>query len=455
MANLFYVIYPSALSDPSASQIATGWPGSATASGSQTSPTVSGDVIFAAAMGLSPSTSYKVAFVWYDGTNYSNVSVSSVFTTASSGFSLSADPAVYTHTGFQASMLRLLGSGTLFESASFSYAGQLAEFVKVLSVTASSASFIVSGISASLFENSLVVASPANFTISLQNVSNFVSSQVIASPTNFSLSGISAITLKNSSVVAAPTNINLSLAPVSNLVNSQVIASAGTFTLVGIDAPTPGAALTLDATAVSLTLSGSNASTLYSRYLLSSASSFSEVGIQANLLQNRVLKSDLNTFVESGNQASVLVTRLVVASLSSFIVTGTSVNLLAIRTLQAIAGSYSFTRFDAGLAYITGSSFIYPDPSNVRFGLTYGPSFEYVGTFKFNPSVDLVSNNLILPSTYLLLKTESYTQPTASDVRKGVSFGNSQTGTAIGFRAISTASTAMFVPLTEKVGVLV
>ena len=86
---LYYVVYPSAESEPSAAQIKAGQKQSgaaATASGSETARTTTGEEVFAAAAGgLSGATSYRVALVWSDGTNDSNVVVSSAWATWNSG----------------------------------------------------------------------------------------------------------------------------------------------------------------------------------------------------------------------------------------------------------------------------------------------------------------------------------------------------------------------------------
>ncbi len=85
---LYYVVYPSALADPSAAQIKAGQDATsaaATAAGSEAAPTSSTTFTSsAAAAGLTSGTSYKVALVWSDGSSNSNVSVSSAFSTTAS-----------------------------------------------------------------------------------------------------------------------------------------------------------------------------------------------------------------------------------------------------------------------------------------------------------------------------------------------------------------------------------
>lgn len=71
MANLYFVVYPAAGSPPSVAQVKAGQDSTgsaAVASGNETARVTTGEQAFAtAASGLSPSTSYRIAFVWSDG----------------------------------------------------------------------------------------------------------------------------------------------------------------------------------------------------------------------------------------------------------------------------------------------------------------------------------------------------------------------------------------------------
>lgn len=91
MATLYYVIGPAAgWSDPSASQVKAGQlagGSAATATGSETARTTTGEQVFgSAASGLSQNTSYRVAFVWSNGSTDSSVVVSEPFATATSDY---------------------------------------------------------------------------------------------------------------------------------------------------------------------------------------------------------------------------------------------------------------------------------------------------------------------------------------------------------------------------------
>lgn len=86
MSTLYYVLYGFALGAPTAAQIKAGQNTNgvaAVASGNATGiTTTQSPYTFGAATGLTGSTSYRVSFVWSDGTNDSNVVTSDAFTTS-------------------------------------------------------------------------------------------------------------------------------------------------------------------------------------------------------------------------------------------------------------------------------------------------------------------------------------------------------------------------------------
>jgi len=96
MATLYYVIYPAAHGVPTAAQVLAGQGptgAAATASGTETANSSAGEQVFATpASGLSGSTAYRIAFVWTDGTNTSEVATSDAWWTgASAGSSINED----------------------------------------------------------------------------------------------------------------------------------------------------------------------------------------------------------------------------------------------------------------------------------------------------------------------------------------------------------------------------
>ena len=139
MATLYYVIYTSEKADPSAAQIKTGQDalgGAATAAGNEVARTTTGVEYFTTpASGLTAGTSYKVAFVWSDGTSDSAVSVSAAWsTTATETYTYSPTGSVtfegtattlivknygYTGTGY----ISFSGSAATTSTSVYSYIG--------------------------------------------------------------------------------------------------------------------------------------------------------------------------------------------------------------------------------------------------------------------------------------------------------------------------------------------
>lgn len=99
---VFYVIYASAGSAPSAAQVKAGQDATgsaAVAHGHEVARTTTGEQVFAAATGLTAGTSYRVAFVWSDWTTDSNVAVSDAWSTTAAAIDESAsDTAAATET---------------------------------------------------------------------------------------------------------------------------------------------------------------------------------------------------------------------------------------------------------------------------------------------------------------------------------------------------------------------
>lgn len=81
MSTIYWSVYPSAQADPSIADVINGTVANAAAQGSDTAPATTGNFLDQAT-GLSPSTSYKIAAVWSDGTSESGLSVSAAIVTA-------------------------------------------------------------------------------------------------------------------------------------------------------------------------------------------------------------------------------------------------------------------------------------------------------------------------------------------------------------------------------------
>lgn len=120
---IYHVVYPSALGEPSTTQIKAGQNasgGAAVATDNDPAPASSGEYVFSAATGLSSGTSYKASFVWSNGTNDSNVVTTTAWQTTAVYDDDVADSGALTDAA--AAMMLLVGSasdsGVLTDTAS-------------------------------------------------------------------------------------------------------------------------------------------------------------------------------------------------------------------------------------------------------------------------------------------------------------------------------------------------
>lgn len=133
---LYHVIYPAAMSEPSATQIKAGQNasgGAATASGNAAASLAGGEYIFDVASGLSAATSYKASFVWSDGTENSNVVTSAAFGTDNTG-----------------TLSQSIGTITVSGAGTISIAGTLSQSIGTVSLSATGVTVVVGTLSQSI-----------------------------------------------------------------------------------------------------------------------------------------------------------------------------------------------------------------------------------------------------------------------------------------------------------------
>jgi hypothetical protein len=96
-------------------------------------------------------------------------------------------------------------------------------------------------------------------------------------------------------------------------------------------------------------------------------------------------------------------------------------------------------------------AYTYPLPQYVRSGLTYGPTAsEYVGTFKFNKSIDAFVGFPVDPVSFIIaMLPEAKVTLNPEDVKFGITFGNNETGNSIGYLSINTTTARIAKPITE------
>lgn len=218
MSTLYYVLYGSALGAPSAAQIKVGQNVNgvaAIASGNATSiTTTQSPYTFGAATGLTGSTSYKVSFVWSDGTDDSNVVTSDAFTTSAdiqSGAGASTGVATASATG--ASTAASAGSSTGAGTAAGAGAATTA------SAGSASGSATVSGVGQAVVQDSGAGSSSGSSTASGVGASNAAASG--------SASGTSTASAVGEALAAGSAAGSASGTSTASAVGASIAAAAG------------------------------------------------------------------------------------------------------------------------------------------------------------------------------------------------------------------------------------
>jgi len=327
---LYYVIYPSAQSAPSAAQIKAGQNSSgasATASGWELARETTGEQIFAsAASGLTAGTSYRVAFVWSDGTGDSNVVVSDAFSTTASATTMDA------------------------AAGSFSTTGAAAELVQRYRVNAESGTFSTSGAAASLYERKLLNAESTTFSTTGAAASLYERKRLNAEVGSYSTTGAAASFYERKKLNAEVGTYSTTGAAASLYERKRLNAEAGSYSTTGADATLNEiTVLTLNAEVGSYSTVGADASFYERKRLNAEAGTYSTVGADASLVQRFRLNAESTTYATTGAAASLYQIYRVNAEAGAYSSAGAAATLLFNQLINAQAGTYTTTGSDATL----------------------------------------------------------------------------------------------------------
>jgi hypothetical protein len=217
-----------------------------------------------------------------------------------------------------------------------------------------------------------------------------------AQPGSFTLTGADATLLRTWNFDAQPGGFTLT-GQAAELTytpaqNAEIDAQPGTFTWSGQDA-TLQIARALNAAAGSLTLTGATATLLRTLKLDAQAAAFALTGQAADLIYGQPdpsLNAQPGTFSLTGQSAALSRSYVLNAQAGALAdapyadpdyvgpgyVGGVDAALNVGRALNAAAGTFNL----AGLAATLTLGSIYPDPADVRAGVSFGPGGIYVGT---------------------------------------------------------------------------
>lgn len=334
---IYAVVYPSSLSAPSVAQIKLGQnvngnPATWASSVSAPSATTTYDWP-SLATGLTAGTSYKVSFVWSDGTADSAPETSSAFTTTGGGaFELDASAGAYAAVGAAADV----AAERSVEATAGSYAvtGSASDVVAERSVEAQSGGYSLTGASAELvgpaagFELE-ALAGAYSATGAIADVA--AQREIEASPGAYALAGANA-DVSAGREVDAVSGVYVATGAGANVdAQREIEASPGTYSLAGASAELigPAPAFELEALAGSYAATGAAAEAVADRFLDAQPGNYVLSGTAADLQASRALEAQPGAYNLSGADADL--------------------NIAGLFALNAEPGAYLSSGADAGL----------------------------------------------------------------------------------------------------------
>jgi hypothetical protein len=280
---------------------------------------------------------------------YSSTSVSTV---------LVADSGSYSLTGAAATAART----TTADSGSYNLTGASAELLKALNLSADSGSYSLTGATATAART--ITAASGSYNLTGSDAALNKALALSADSGAYNLTGASAELSKTS--------------------GKTLSADSGSYSLVGSDA-TLNRTRSLSADSGSYNLTGSSAELNIGRSLSADSGAYNVTGAAATLTQAKVISADAGSYALDGQAASFIRTYNLLAAAGAFNTTGSAASLLTSRSFSADSGAYSIDGAAATLTKVSASG--YPDPSDVREGVVYGPGGIYVGTLKVGGKV--------------------------------------------------------------------
>jgi hypothetical protein len=179
-------------------------------------------------------------------------------------------------------------------------------------------------------------------------------------------------------------NLTGSDAELSKTSGEALSADSGSYSLVGSDA-TLNRTRSLSADSGSYNMTGSSAELTINRSLSADSGAYDVTGAAATLTQAKIISADAGSYALDGQAATFIRTYNLLAAAGAFNTTGSDASLLTSRSFSADSGAYSIDGAAATLTKVSASG--YPDPSDVREGVVYGPGGIYVGTLKVGGKV--------------------------------------------------------------------
>lgn len=320
-------------SDPTGAQIVAGNNASnaaAQASGDVESPTTTtADVVLAnPATGLTASTAYKAAAVWYDGTDYSDVVVSAEFTTTAAGTVISAT----------------VGAAVAD--------GALASIVSLGVIAAAAGNAVAAGSDAAVVQSRHIGATAGAAVADGATAAVVLSTHIAATSGNAVADGASASLIIGSSIGAIPGSAVADGAASSIVLATHVGASAG-------DAVADGAAATIvtgaavEATAGNAVADGATAEIVATASVPATPGNAVAAGATATVSAGLVIAASPGAAVAAGADSAVVEILAVGGIPGDAAADGQAAQIFAPNVINGAAGAAVAAGADAEIAFPT------------------------------------------------------------------------------------------------------
>jgi len=320
---------------------------------------------------------------------------------------LTADNGSYTSTGQAATITwtPVTGYEITADAGSYTIAGQAATitYLQNFAVTADAGAYSVTGQAATLLKTNILVAEQGTYTQTGQDATVFYG----VPPRRASL------LMEDGSFLLQEDDSKLLTEPVEYMVISNngtititgqsadlsrsynVAVDAGSYTLTGQTATVIKTTI-LNASSGTYSVTGQSATILRDVLLTAQHGTYPVTGQDATIVQDYVLPGDSGTYSTTGQSATIKQDYVLTADSGTYSVSGQVASVYVDRVLDAFPGTYTTVGKSAAVVYAS----IYPDPSYVLEGITYGPGGIYIGTMVAltdSVKIDLVSGKLVKP----------------------------------------------------------
>lgn len=309
------------------------------------------------------------------------------------GRNFTVDPNTYSLTNSNISLL--LGKLLSLDPNSFSLTNSNISFYSDRILSTDAASFTLTNSNISLYSGKVLNLDSNTYTLTNSDASLLYNR-------NFSLDLNSyTLTLSNLSFALGkyfsvdPATVTLTTQDLSYYYNRVLSTTSNSYDLIfnNITFASSGG-LVIDP--ASFDLVNGNITFSVNRNLDISNASFTLTNQNISFLTDRKLNIDLNTYVIGNQPVSLLVGKQLITDFNTYTLTNSNISFTRNYTINIGATSLALSFNDISFL----SSYVFPAPSSVRYGVLYGPDGDYkTGTFLGFNTVDIASGRTVRKTT--------------------------------------------------------